>query len=75
MSTVPTSKVFHAGTRSVDGRIVTDGGRVLTVVGLGGDVVTAQRRAYQAVGRIDYANAYFRRDIGYRAVERELQRT
>jgi phosphoribosylamine--glycine ligase len=67
-------KVFHAGTRGVGGRVVTDGGRVLTVVGLGDDVVAAQRRAYEAVGRIHYANAYYRRDIGYRAVARQLRR-
>ena len=66
-------KVFHAGTRGVGDRIVTDGGRVLTVVGLGADVVAAQRRAYQAVGRIHYVNAYYRRDIGYRAVARQLK--
>jgi phosphoribosylamine--glycine ligase len=61
-------KVFHAGTRSDGDRIVTDGGRVLTVVGLGEDVLIAQRRAYQALGRIHFAKAYYRRDIGYRAV-------
>ena len=63
-------KVFHSGTRVVGGKIVTDGGRVLTVVGLGADVALAQQRAYDAVGRIRYANAYYRRDIGYRAVAR-----
>ena len=63
-------KVFHSGTRAVGGKIVTDGGRVLTVVGLGDDVAHAQRRAYEAVARIRYANAYYRRDIGYRAVAR-----
>jgi phosphoribosylamine--glycine ligase len=66
-------KVFHAGTRIAGNRIVTDGGRVLTVVGLGDDVVVAQRRAYQAVEQIHYANAYYRRDIGYRAVARHLK--
>jgi len=63
-------KVFHSGTREVGDKIVTDGGRVLTVVGLGDDIVVAQRRAYDGVARIRYANAYFRRDIGYRAVAR-----
>jgi len=63
-------KVFHSGTRAAGDKIVTDGGRVLTVVGLGDDIVAAQRRAYDGVARIRYANAYFRRDIGYRAVAR-----
>jgi phosphoribosylamine--glycine ligase len=64
-------KVFHAGTRVVGDRIVTDGGRVLTVVGLGEDVVAAQRRAYAAVERIHFKDAYYRRDIGYRAIARQ----
>jgi phosphoribosylamine--glycine ligase len=63
-------KVFHAGTRQDGDRLVTDGGRVLTVVGLGADVAAAQRRAYEGVGRIRWRDAYFRRDIGYRALAR-----
>ncbi len=63
-------KVFHAGTRFDGEQIVTDGGRVLSVVGMGDDIVAAQRRTYQAVDHIRYANRYFRRDIGYRAVAR-----
>ena len=66
----PDVKVFHSGTRATGDKIVTDGGRVLTVVGLGDDIVIAQRRAYETVAQIRYANAYFRRDIGYRAVAR-----
>jgi phosphoribosylamine--glycine ligase len=64
-------KVFHAGTRREGDRLVTDGGRVLTVVGLGADVAAAQRRAYAAVARIGWRDVYYRRDIGYRAVARE----
>ncbi len=63
-------KVFHAGTREADGRIVTNGGRVLTVVGLGADVADAQSRAYEGVRRISWRNAYYRHDIGYRAIDR-----
>ncbi len=63
-------KVFHAGTRIDGARTVTDGGRVLSVVGLGDDVVAARDRTYRAVDQIRYANRYFRRDIGYRAVAR-----
>jgi phosphoribosylamine--glycine ligase len=63
-------KVFHAATRRRDGDIVTDGGRVLTVVGLGEDVAAAQARAYAGVRRIHFNNAYCRSDIGYRALQR-----
>jgi len=63
-------KIFHSGTRAVGDKIVTDGGRVLTVVGLGDDIVVAQRRAYEAVAQVRFSNAYFRSDIGYRAVAR-----
>jgi phosphoribosylamine---glycine ligase len=63
-------KVFHAGTRLDGDRVVTAGGRVLCVVGLGSDVAAAQRRAYQGVERIHWADRYFRRDIGYRAIAR-----
>ena len=64
------AKIFHAGTRMVGDRVVTDGGRVLTVVGTGDDVAIAQRRAYDAIEHVHFANAYYRRDIGYRAVAR-----
>lgn len=63
-------KVFHAGTRLQDGQVVTNGGRVLCVVGLGDDVAAAQARAYQGVGRIRWRDHYYRRDIGHRAIAR-----
>jgi len=66
----PDAKIFHAGTRMAGNRVVTDGGRVLTVVGTGDDVAVAQRRAYEAIRQVHFSNAYFRRDIGYRAVAR-----
>jgi phosphoribosylamine--glycine ligase len=65
------AKVFHAGTSLRDGAVVTSGGRVLCVCGLGADVGAAQQAAYAAVGRITWEGAHFRRDIGYRAIERE----
>jgi phosphoribosylamine--glycine ligase len=65
------SKVFHAGTSLKNGMVVTDGGRVLCVVGLGGDVADAQREAYAAVDDIRWTDAYYRKDIGHRAVRRE----
>lgn len=65
-------KVFHAGTKNVDGRVVTNGGRVLCVVGLGDSVAAAAGEAYAAVDQIEWADAYFRRDIGHRAIAREI---
>ncbi len=64
-------KVFHAGTREVDGLVVTNGGRVLCTVALGDNVTDAQRRAYEAVSKIRWEGAFYRTDIGYRAIARE----
>ena len=65
-------KVFHAGTAiNAQGEVVTAGGRVLCVVGLGDSVSEAQARAYARVHQISWKDAYFRTDIGYRAIERE----
>ncbi len=66
-----TQKVFHAGTSDVDGNVVTNGGRVLCVVGLGDSVEAAATTAYAAVERIHWDGAYLRRDIGHRAIARE----
>ncbi len=65
------SKVFHAGTASKGGDVVTSGGRVLCAVGLGDDVTQAQQEAYRVVNKISWDNFYYRNDIGYRAVARE----
>ncbi len=56
--------IFHAGTRLVDGKVVTSGGRVLTVVGLGASLEEARDRAYAAVEKIHFEGMHFRRDIG-----------
>ena len=61
--------VFHAGTAERDGRLVTAGGRVLTVVGRGADFTAARARAYDAVSRISFEKMHYRTDIGARAVE------
>jgi phosphoribosylamine--glycine ligase len=66
---LPGTLVFHAGSAERDGTIVTAGGRVLTVVGSGGDFAEARRRAYEAVGRISFEGAHYRKDIGIRALE------
>ncbi|MDJ0930246.1 phosphoribosylamine--glycine ligase [Breoghania sp.] len=64
-------EIFHAGTK-VDGeRILANGGRVLGVTALGATVAQAQTRAYSAVDAIDWLEGFCRRDIGWRAVERE----
>lgn len=64
------TKVFHAGTRPDGEHIVTAGGRVLCVVGLGDTVGAAQRLAYHRAEKIDWNNLYYRRDIGHRAINR-----
>jgi phosphoribosylamine---glycine ligase len=64
-------KVFHAGTIIKDGKVVTNGGRVLCATALGRDVSEAQKRAYDLARRITWDGVYYRTDIGYRAVERE----
>jgi phosphoribosylamine--glycine ligase len=67
--------VFHAGTaRSAAGDLIATGGRVLAVTGIADSVTAAQRAAYQAVDRIDWPGGFCRRDIGWRAVEREARR-
>ncbi len=73
-------KIFHAGTKlekTADGgtRITTNGGRVLCAVGLGKTVWAAQREAYALVDEVSWPGMQCRRDIGYRAVQRELDDT
>ena len=62
--------VFHAGTAERDGAIVTDGGRVLGVTAVGADIGCAIDRAYEAVGKIHFEGAYYRKDIGAKALAR-----
>ena len=61
--------VFHAGTSHKDGKLVTNGGRVLCVVGLDGNVKGAQTRAYEALKFIQFNGAQFRKDIGHLAIK------
>jgi len=63
-------KVFHAGTAMNEGKIVTSGGRVLCVTALADDIATAQRDCYEAADKISWDGVTLRRDIGWRAVER-----
>jgi phosphoribosylamine--glycine ligase len=64
-------KVFHAGTALDGDAVVTSGGRVLCVVGLGDTVANAAGRAYDAADKICWEDVYLRRDIGHRAIARE----
>jgi phosphoribosylamine--glycine ligase len=67
-------KLFHAGTTTKDGNVLTSGGRVFCAVGLGASVASAQRDAYALVDAVHFDGAQVRRDIGYRAIEREVRR-
>jgi phosphoribosylamine--glycine ligase len=64
-------EIFHAGTKAEGGRIVANGGRVLDVTALGSTVREARSRAYEAISYIRWPEGFYRRDIGWRAVERE----
>jgi phosphoribosylamine--glycine ligase len=63
-------KVFHAGTAQQNGNIVTNGGRILGVTALGADIAAAKAKAYDAVDKIHFEGAYFRRDIGDNAIKK-----
>jgi phosphoribosylamine--glycine ligase len=63
-------KVFHAGTRLAESKVLTNGGRVLCAVGLGDSIRGARRDAYALVDAIQWPGAQFRHDIGYRAIAR-----
>jgi len=66
-------KVFHAGTKTIDGQTTTNGGRVLCCTALGDTVTDAQARAYELVKSISWDKVYYRTDIAYRAINRENQ--
>jgi phosphoribosylamine---glycine ligase len=65
------TKVFHAGTKENNGAIFTAGGRVLCVTTLAKNVSEAQKQVYQAISKIHCEGMFFRKDIGYRAINRE----
>jgi phosphoribosylamine--glycine ligase len=66
-------KVFHAGTRLSDGKVTTNGGRVMCAVGLGDSVGEAQQAAYALADKIHWNGIQYRRDIGFRAIARERE--
>jgi phosphoribosylamine--glycine ligase len=67
-SQIPGVKVFHGGTAIENNYVVTDGGRVLGVTALGDTLADAQKRAYEAVAKITFQGAFYRKDIGNKAI-------
>ena len=66
---IEAGKIFHAGTAiDSEGNIVSNGGRVLCAVALGDNIATAQSRAYELVRQINWDGAYYRTDIGFKAI-------
>jgi len=61
--------VFHAGTKSGNGKVVTNGGRVLNVVACGEDIKEAQKKVYEAISKISFDGAHYRRDIADKAIK------
>jgi phosphoribosylamine--glycine ligase len=70
-ATIEGVEIFHAGTRSQNGRILANGGRVLNVCARGRSVEEARARAYRAIEKIRWPDGFCRRDIGWRALARE----
>lgn len=66
------AKLFHAGTALRGKKVVTAGGRVLCATAIGNTVTEAQKNAYKLATQINWDGVYYRKDIGYRAVKREL---
>ena len=59
------SVVFHAGTKLAEGKVVTNGGRVLSITSFGDDMTDALARSYRTADQIEFEGKYFRRDIGF----------
>jgi phosphoribosylamine--glycine ligase len=72
LETGPDAKIFHAGTRVLDGKIVSAGGRVLTICALGKNFVEARETAYAAVRKVSLNGGFYRHDIGHRAIDRGI---
>jgi phosphoribosylamine--glycine ligase len=66
----PDVKVFHAGTAIKEGKLIANGGRVLNITATGNNILEAHEKAYNAVSLIDWPEGFYRRDIGWRAIER-----
>jgi phosphoribosylamine--glycine ligase len=61
--------VFHAGTKMIDGKLLTNGGRVLNVVACGDDLTEIKNHLYKNIDQITFQNMFYRKDIGYRALQ------
>ena len=61
--------VFHAGTEIKDGKLVTTGGRVLNITGLGNSLTEAREKVYSAIDNISFKGSFYRKDIGHRALK------
>ena len=70
---IPDVKVFHAGTKLVDGQVVTNGGRVLGVTALGSSLADAKLQAYTAVQAVRWPGAWCRKDISDKAVQYTME--
>ena len=62
------AKIFHAGTKLDDNNIYSNGGRVLCATALGKDIQQAQTKAYEFLKKVDWQGAYYRTDIGFKAI-------
>jgi phosphoribosylamine--glycine ligase len=65
-------RVFHAGTKKDQKRFVSWGGRVLNVIGVGADLEAALKRAYDAIGHLQFDGMVYRKDIGFRALKKTV---
>ena len=69
-----TTYVFHAGTAlNQQGELISAGGRVLSVVGMGEDIITARQKAYHAVTQIHFDGMQYRQDIGHQALKHTVE--
>src|SRR2546422_474773 len=66
---LPEARIFHAGTKRLDGKTVTSGGRVLAITALGDSATQARERAYAAINQIHFDGCHFRRDIALRPAQ------
>ena len=69
----PDIVVFHAGTDLKDGKLITAGGRVLTVTAVGNTLMEAKEKVYKAIDKIHFEGAHYRKDIGDKGIKRVLE--
>jgi phosphoribosylamine--glycine ligase len=69
LNSITESMVFHAGTSSDGPAVLTSGGRVLSVTSYGKNIESALQRSYASIEKIEFEDAYFRKDIGFDVVE------